>query len=370
MNAPPKLLLVAGARPNFMKIAPILREAESNWAGALEPVLVHTGQHYDAAMSQAFFDGLGIKKPDYHLGVGSGSHAEQTAKVMTALEGVCLAESPELMVVVGDVNSTLAGALVAAKLNLPVAHVEAGLRSGDRTMPEEINRLVTDALAEVLLCSEPAGAANLRAEGRPEGCIHLVGNVMVDTLFYELARLKADPPEVQAPRGPYAVMTLHRPANVDRREKLAELLGAVGEISRSLPVCFPVHPRTRARMDEWGLADAGPGRDLRLMPPLPYREFLALWRGAALVLTDSGGIQEETTALSVPCFTLRDNTERPITVEEGSNTLVGTSGEGLLAAFEHFRDQGPKQGRPPALWDGKAAMRIVPILARAAGASA
>ncbi len=368
MSTPPKLLLVAGARPNFMKIAPILRELEADWAGRLTPVLVHTGQHYDAAMSQAFFDELGIREPDHHLGVGSASHAEQTARVMMALEGVCIDESPALVVVVGDVNSTMAGALVAAKLNIPAAHVEAGLRSRDRTMPEEINRLVTDAVCEVLLCSEPAGAENLRAEGRPERCIHLVGNVMVDTLFHELARLNADPPELKRPEGPYAVMTLHRPANVDSRQKLAELLGAVRQMSRELPVCFPVHPRTRARMDDWGLASGEPGQDLRLMPPLPYREFLALWRQAALVLTDSGGIQEETTALSVPCFTLRDNTERPITVQEGSNTLVGTSGAGLLAAFEGFRTRGPKQGRPPALWDGRAAARIAPILARAAGA--
>jgi len=355
-----KLMLVAGARPNFMKIAPLLREMRKHYAAEIQPVLVHTGQHYDHLMSQSFFDELGIAPPDHHLGVGSGSHAQQTARVMTALEEVMLAERPDCLVVVGDVNSTLAGALVAAKLLVPVAHVEAGLRSFDRGMPEEINRLVTDALADTLFVTEPSGRENLLREGRPPEAIHLVGNVMVDTLLHELKRPL--PRLEPAPAKPYAVLTLHRPANVDRPEKLGELMAALEEVARELPVYFPAHPRTQKALAAAGLAPGGDS-GITVMDPLPYRSFLALWKDAALVITDSGGLQEETTALGVPCFTLRDNTERPITVEVGTNTLVGSSGQALVAAFRRFQEEGPKKGRVPELWDGRAAERIVRVLA-------
>ena len=353
-----KLLLVGGARPNFMKIAPIIREISLGWGSSVKPVLAHTGQHYDYLMSQAFFDELGIPEPDHHLGVGSGSQAEQTAAALVGLEKVCQQEAPDLMVVVGDVNSTLAGTLAAKKLGIPVAHVEAGLRSRDMSMPEEINRMVTDSVADILLASEPAGKQNLLAEGRPESAVHLVGNVMIDTLKAELAKPLPEPE--QKPSGSYGVLTMHRPANVDGKVKLADILAALGKISAELPLLFPAHPRTAKALNDFGLQiPAG----LTLCDPLPYREFLALWKDASLVLTDSGGLQEETTALGVPCFTLRDNTERPVTVEEGSNLLVGSSGEGLLKGWEGFRTKGPKRGACPALWDGKAASRIVPILA-------
>ena len=353
-----KLLLVAGARPNFMKIAPIIREVKQNWGDRLKPVLAHTGQHYDYLMSQAFFDELGIPEPDHHLGVGSGSQAEQTAAALVGLERVCREESPDLVVVVGDVNSTLAGALAAKKLGIAVAHVEAGLRSRDMSMPEEINRMVTDSVADILFASEPAGKANLLAEGRPEGAVHLVGNVMIDTLMAELAKPLPEPE--QKPSGPYAVLTMHRPANVDQKAGLVGIMAALGRISSELPIVFPAHPRTRKAMRGFGLElPAG----LRVCDPLPYREFLALWKDAELVLTDSGGLQEETTALEVPCFTLRDNTERPVTLVEGSNTLVGSGGEGLPKAWADFMARGSKKGACPALWDGRAAGRIAPILA-------
>ncbi|RJR41953.1 MAG: UDP-N-acetylglucosamine 2-epimerase (non-hydrolyzing) [Deltaproteobacteria bacterium] len=356
-----KILLVAGARPNFMKIAPLLRVIDQSYFDRLRPIIVHTGQHYDYEMSQAFFEDLQIKRPDYFLGVGPGSHAVQTAMIMTAFEEVCLREIPDLVVVVGDVNSTLACALVAKKMGIRVAHVEAGLRSRDLTMPEEINRMVTDVLADYLFVSERSGLANLWQEGRPPEAIHFVGNVMVDTLYLQLASLEethANRPE------PYAVLTLHRPANVDVASKLLEIMDAVAVIARDLPVEFPAHPRTRQRLEALDLTAGLTGRGINLLPPLPYKTFLRLWKDAALVLTDSGGLQEETTALGVPCITIRDNTERPVTVAEGTNILAGTDYQGIITAYETFKSTGGKKGRVPELWDGQAAARIVAILAK------
>ena len=363
-----KLLLVAGARPNFMKIAPIVRLLnqrnqmnQTNERNEIDYKLVHTGQHYDYEMSQAFFDDLEISIPDYFLGVGSESHAVQTARIMIAFEEVCLKEKPDIVVVVGDVNSTVACALVAKKLGIGVAHVEAGLRSRDLTMPEEINRMVTDLLSDWLFVSERSGIENLKKEGKNEGSIFFVGNTMIDTLYYHLSRLN-DTTTHRRPDGDYAVLTLHRPSNVDTEDKLREIMGAVAEIARELPIYFPVHPRTRERMEVIGLVNKFDGGPVHLLPPLPYKSFLKLYKDASLVLTDSGGLQEETTALGIPCFTIRENTERPVTIEEGTNTLVGTTAEGILSAFEKFKRGETKKGRIPDLWDGKTAERIVNIL--------
>jgi UDP-N-acetylglucosamine 2-epimerase (non-hydrolysing) len=354
--SPMKIHVIAGARPNFMKIAPILRAGAGR--PGLEWSLVHTGQHYDYAMSKVFFDELGIPEPQHFLNSGSGSHAEQTARVMVAYEGVCLGDQPDLVVVVGDVNSTLACSVTAKKLRTRVAHVEAGLRSRDLAMPEEINRMVTDAISDLLFVSEPSGVANLRREGHAEEAIQFVGNVMVDTLLFQVGRLTADDKPPQAPpAGPYAVVTLHRPSNVDEEPALRGILGALKEIARDLPVIFPAHPRTRSRIEAFGLE--GLAEAVQLLPPLPYNAFLALWKDAELVLTDSGGLQEETTALGVPCFTIRENTERPVTVELGTNTLVGATQAGILEAYAAFRRGERKSGRVPPLWDGRAAERIV-----------
>jgi UDP-N-acetylglucosamine 2-epimerase (non-hydrolysing) len=356
-----KLIMVAGARPNFMKIAPIRRILQEGYAGKITGILVHTGQHYDYEMSQAFFDDLELPPPDYYLGVGSASHAVQTAQIMMAFEKVCLKEHPEVVMVVGDVNSTAACALVAKKLGIGVAHVEAGLRSYDLTMPEEINRMVTDVLADYLFVSERSGILNLKKEGKPDDAIHLVGNVMIDTLYFQLSRLAETEDPGELPRQPFAVLTLHRPANVDEEKKFREIMGALEFIAADLPIYFPVHPRTRQRLE--ALGRPGEGENIHLLPPLPYRAFLRLWKDAALVLTDSGGMQEETTALGIPCLTLRENTERPITIEEGTNILAGTSSATILAAYESFKTSGGKKGRLPELWDGKAADRIVRVLA-------
>ncbi|MFP4393595.1 MAG: non-hydrolyzing UDP-N-acetylglucosamine 2-epimerase, partial [Desulfohalobiaceae bacterium] len=333
-----KLILVAGARPNFMKIAPILRELRSNYSQIIEPVLVHTGQHYDQNMAGSFFQALGIHQPDYNLEVGSGSHAEQTAAVMTRFEQVCLQEQPNMVLVVGDVNSTIAAGLVAKKMQIQLAHVEAGLRSRDRSMPEEINRLATDAISDLFFTTEKQGTLNLLQEGHPEDNVHFVGHVMIDNLFFQLEQLQATgaSPEVQSFKsrlpGKYACLTLHRPSNVDRLENLQPIVSTLQEISSRLPIIFPCHPRTKARLQEFGLLQdmqdpqATTGKiqqGLFLFPPLGYNDFLYLWKDATAVLTDSGGLQEETTALQIPCLTLRENTERPITLESGSNILVG-----------------------------------------------
>jgi UDP-N-acetylglucosamine 2-epimerase (non-hydrolysing) len=355
-----KILVVAGARPNFMKIAPLMWEIERRLD--IVTFLVHTGQHYDQRMSKLFFEELKIPRPDVDLEVGSGSHAVQTAEVMKRFEPVVLDQKPDAVVVVGDVNSTIACALTAVKLGVPVAHVEAGLRSFDRTMPEEINRILTDAISHWLFVTEPSGVANLRREGVPEGRIHLVGNVMIDTLLAcrELCRRSTVLSDLRLAGRPYGVLTLHRPANVDDPLVLGGLLDAIGRIQRELPTVFPVHPRTRKALE---------GRDLAGMPglivvdPLGYLDFMRLLSGARLVLTDSGGIQEETTVLGIPCLTLRNNTERPITVERGTNTLVGLDPERILATARRVLSEPPRDGRIPDLWDGRAAARILDILA-------
>lgn len=360
-----RVLCVAGARPNFMKIAPLLREFNSR--DTFESFLVHTGQHYDARMSENFFRDLGIPAPDINLGVGSGTHAEQTAHVLMKLEAVLLNERPDLVLVVGDVNSTLAATIAAVKLDIPVAHVEAGLRSGDRTMPEELNRLMTDVVASWLFTTEADGEANLLREGIDPARIHFVGNVMIDTLLANLERAKKlDTLErLGLTEGKFCLLTLHRPSNVDDPARLAELFGALEEIHDRVPIVFPVHPRTATNISE-----ALGGRDLKfqIIEPQDYLDFLRLMADAKIVLTDSGGVQEETTALGTPCFTLRDSTERPITVTHGTNTMVGADREVILREVMATLDGNPKVGNVPDLWDGKASERIANVLERDFGA--
>lgn len=345
-----------------MKIAPIVRALNTR-SDCFQYQIVHTGQHYDREMSDVFFEELGIPEPDYHLECGGGgSHAEQTAKIMIAFEGICQRQTPACVLVVGDVNSTLACSIVAKKLHVSVAHVEAGLRSGDRTMPEEINRLVTDSISDWFFCTEPAGVKNLSSEGKTAEKVFHVGHVMVDNLLYQLNRLStADATsfrsaafKTQTPK--YGVVTLHRPSNVDDQEALTGIVMALNAVAEELPLIFPVHPRTQANLQRFGLV---PAAGIVLTTPLSYMDFLNLWKDAALVLTDSGGLQEETTALGVPCLTLRHNTERPITVEEGTNTLVGSDPDAILLAVQRILGGKGKAGRCPALWDGHAAERIV-----------
>ncbi|RME38454.1 MAG: UDP-N-acetylglucosamine 2-epimerase (non-hydrolyzing) [Planctomycetota bacterium] len=327
--------------------------------------MVHTGQHYDARMSGWFFRELGIPRPAADLGVGGGSHAEQTAKIMMRFEPICRSWRPDVVVVVGDVNSTAACALTAVKLGIRVAHVEAGLRSFDRTMPEEINRVVTDAVADILFVTEPSGVTNLRREGIAAERIHLVGNVMIDTLLRFRARAQRSAILERlgvAARG-YALVTLHRPANVDDERRLREMVGVLLAVADDLPVVFPVHPRTKGRLAGTGLLERLEGAaNVRLTEPLGYLDFVKLMAEAAVVMTDSGGIQEETTILNVPCLTLRDNTERPVTLTEGTNRLAGTEPDSILSAFRSIMDDPPRASSPPALWDGKAAERIAAIL--------
>jgi len=369
-----KIILVAGARPNFMKIAPILRELEK--LPQVQPILVHTGQHYDENMSGSFFKELGIKQPDYYLNCGSGSHAVQTATIMVKFEEVCIKEKPDLVLVVGDVNSTIAAGLVAKKLHVKLAHVEAGLRSFDRDMPEEINRLATDAITDIFFTTEPEGTRNLLKEGVPEEKIHFVGHVMIDNLFYQLSKL----PEIEKSlstytlksrlQKPYICMTMHRPSNVDNKETLASLLEAIQKLSEIAPVIFPCHPRTRKQIDTFGLSDyfsAIPEQGtissgLIILDPLGYNEFLYLWKDAALVLTDSGGLQEETTALKIPCITMRENTERPITAECGSNKIAGTDTCKILELGKKALSEKWKDCQIPEMWDGRASERIVVML--------
>ena len=348
-------LLVAGARPNFVKIAPIVAAMRRN--GRLRPILVHTGQHYDDAMSAAFFRELEIPEPDINLGVGSGSHAEQTAAVMVALERVIAEQRPAIVVTVGDVNSTLAAALVAAKASVPQAHVEAGLRSGDATMPEEVNRIVTDRLADVLLTHCEEADANLRSEGAPEQAIRRVGNVMIDTLLRVRPRWQGAAASLRNTcHRPYAVITLHRPANVDDVETLRSLVDTLRRLATEVDLFFPVHPRTRARLA--GIDTTG----ITVIEPLRYTAFLDLVEHARLVLTDSGGIQEETSVLGVPCLTLRNNTERPVTVRLGTNRLIGTNPAAIgPAATEVLASPMPSPAVIP-LWDGHAAERAVDAL--------
>lgn len=360
-------MVVAGARPNFMKVAPVLVALER--AGHAR-ILVHTGQHYDARMSDAFFADLGIPEPDHHLGVGGGSHAAQTARVMEAFEPVLAAERPDWLVVVGDVNSTLACALVASKLReglgCRVAHVEAGLRSRDWRMPEEVNRVLTDRLSDLLLTPSRDAHPNLLAEGIPAERAVFVGNVMIDTLVAQLpaARALDLPGRMALPRGGYALATLHRPSNVDDPANLGAVLGALHAVSRELPVVLPLHPRTRNRVEEFGLGERL--RGLCVTEPLGYREMQSLTDGAAVVLTDSGGLQEETTYLGVPCVTLREQTERPVTLTEGTNRMAPwpLTAEGVFAAAQAARARGRREvgSSVPEGWDGRAAERIVAAL--------
>ena len=392
-----KLFLVAGARPNFMKIAPIVRALRmhrdqrsenrdqmpdvgnqmSEDRGQSDPQIsqieykiVHTGQHYDYAMSQAFFDGLKIPKPDYFLEAGSGSHAEQTAKIMVAFEEVCIDEKPDIVIVVGDVNSTLACSIVAKKLLIKVAHVEAGLRSFDLAMPEEINRMVTDAITDYFFVTEKSAIENLLKEGKSKDQIHFVGHVMIDNLFHQIEQLADENVsllptyKLKKELGEYIFLTLHRPSNVDSRKTLAGIAAALNEISAETPIVFPVHPRTQKMLDEF---DIQLDERIFLLPPLDFKESLFLWKDAVMVITDSGGLQEETTALGVPCITLRDNTERPITVEIGTNTLAGNKKADILKCFRKIMKNGKSEAAIPPKWDGRAAERIVEVLVAGTG---
>ena len=351
---------VVGARPNFMKVAPVVTELKRR---GIPQMLVHTGQHYDKAMSDVFFDELGMPKPDVYLGVGSDSHGKQTARILEAMEEVCVSHRPSLLLVAGDVNSTVAGALAAAKLGIPVGHIEAGLRSFDRSMPEEINRVLTDHLSDFLFTTEQSGNDNLRKEGIAETKVFFVGNCMVDSLrHHEPEALRRRPwAQFGLEEYSYALLTLHRPSNVDDPAKLEALLGAIGRVASELPVLFPIHPRTRARLDEFSFQ---PPPTLRLCEPLPYLTFLGLMARAKMVLTDSGGIQEETTSLNVPCFTLRENTERPVTLQMGTNWLIGGDMDKLSEIVGQVCRGVVKPGSQPPLWDGKAAVRIVDVIER------
>jgi len=362
------ILCVVGARPNFMKIAPVIRAMK----GVTPPVpvrLVHTGQHYDSQMNSQHFHALEIPDPDINLEVGSASHAVQTAEIMRRFEPVVDREQPAAVLVVGDVNSTLACALVAVKKGVAVIHVEAGLRSFDRTMPEEINRVLTDQISDLLFTTEKSARENLLREGIPESHIHFVGNVMIDTLRYNLKQavpaartLSQHGADANWTQSGFAVLTLHRPSNVDDPSALRKLLDAIREVSRRLPVVFPMHPRTRVKIEQHGLGAALEDDSLAVLPPLGYLEMLGVMQAARLVLTDSGGIQEETTALGIPCVTLRENTERPITVKEGTNTVVGQDPARILAVVGEILRTGGKAGRIPDLWDGQASHRIAVTL--------
>jgi len=360
-----KIVNIVGARPNLVKIAPLLREMRKH--SEIQPALVHTGQHYDEKLSDIFFRQMAIPEPDVNLEVGSGSHAWQTAEVLKRIEIVLLERRPDLLLVVGDVNSTIAASLAAVKIGIKVAHVEAGLRSFDRTMPEEINRVLTDALADYLFVTEEDAVENLLREGRPRKSIYLVGNVMIDALrqFLPIAQQSRIIQDLNLMNGashvPFAVLTLHRPSNVDSATTLRSLLAAVEEVANELPIIFPVHPRTHEKLMQISRQEH-PG--LRFIPPVGYLDFLCLLSRARMVLTDSGGIQEETTALGVPCLTLRENTERPITVTQGTNQIVGQDPDKILAATRNILAGITKAGRVPDLWDGHAAERIVQILLR------
>jgi UDP-N-acetylglucosamine 2-epimerase (non-hydrolysing) len=352
-----KLVVIAGARPNFMKVAPLWTTLSADPRFLLK--LVHTGQHYDYAMSGRFFEELGLPRPDHHLEVGSGSHAQQTGEILKRLEPVLTSECPQAVVVVGDVNSTLAGALVAKKLGMEVVHIEAGLRSFDRTMPEEINRLVTDSISDLFLVTEESGRLNLLREGAAPERIHMVGNLMIDSLHRHLEQaLQSNVRQTLGlDQSQFGLVTLHRPANVDQEGQFTEILGALAEIAQEVPLYWPVHPRTRAKMA--GLASS---KNIHLLEPLGYLDFLSLEAQSAVVLTDSGGIQEETTVLGVPCLTIRENTERPITIECGTNRLAGTKKSSILEAWRQLRREPKRERRTPPLWDGKAGERCHAVL--------
>jgi len=346
-----------------MKIAPVYREALKY--DQVQCKIVHTGQHYDYEMSQAFFEDLGIPKPDFFLNAGSGSHAVQTARIMVAFEKLCEEEKPDLVIVVGDVNSTLACSIVAKKLLIDVAHVEAGLRSFDFTMPEEINRIVTDSISDYLFVTEESGIKNLLQEGKHKSRIHFVGNVMIDNLFYQAMRLREDDGkrfftyDLKKSKNDYIFLTLHRPSNVDSKERFEEIAGALNHIAAERPILFPVHPRTKKMIEQ---LDIKLSQDIVLLSPLSFKEALFLWKDARLVMTDSGGLQEETTAMGVPCITLRENTERPITIEIGTNVLAGNKRESILHAYKTSINEKGKKFSVPPKWDGRAAERIWKII--------
>lgn len=358
---------IVGARPNFMKVAPILKAMKAY--PEIKATLIHTGQHYDKSLSDVFFDELDIKKPDISLGVGSGSHANQTADVMIAIESEIFRQAKagtpfSQMLVVGDVNSTVAATIAAVKVNLPVAHVEAGLRSFDRDMPEEINRLLTDSIADLHLVSEPDGVKNLTHEGHSK-TVHLVGNVMIDTLLFQLekARQKDTLQNLGLNANQYGVVTLHRPSNVDSPEILARLMDVLIDISDKMPLAFPIHPRTRDRLEKSNLlAQLENAPNIQCLGPLGYMDFLCLTSQAKVIVTDSGGLQEESTALNVPCLTMRDNTERPVTCDEGTSTLIGNCADKLRMHLQQVLDGSYRKGKCPELWDGKASERIVKVL--------
>ncbi len=358
-----KIISVAGARPNFMKIAPLLEALTAR--DAIELLLVHTGQHYDEQMNALFFSELGIRKPDVNLGIGSASHAVQTAEIMKAFEPVLVEEEPDAVLVVGDVNSTIACGLVAVKLGVKLVHVEAGLRSFDRTMPEEINRILTDSISDILFCSEQSGVDNLKWEGVSGEKIFLVGNVMIDTLLNnrEKAERSTILGDLGLQQGEYVVLTLHRPANVDDPAVLGGIFDGLAVIQRDLPIIFPIHPRTRKNIEGSALAKrVGGMQNLRLLEPAGYLDFLKLMGSAKAVLTDSGGIQEETTVLDIPCLTLRPNTERPLTTEIGTSRLVGADSGKIIAAWRDIQSDNWPAPQIPELWDGRAAERIAQIL--------
>jgi UDP-N-acetylglucosamine 2-epimerase (non-hydrolysing) len=359
------LICVVGARPNFMKMAPIIRQLQQV-KHLITPYLVHTGQHYDQAMKDTFFQQLGIPEPDKDLGVGSGTHAVQTANIMLQFEPVLDEIKPFAVLVVGDVNSTIACGLVAVKKQIPLIHVEAGLRSYDREMPEEINRILTDQLSDLLLTTERSAADNLIKEGIEPSRVYFAGNVMIDSLLSNCKQADSLQTTLQKynckqviNQNDYALLTLHRPSNVDDSETLSRLIQVVGDVSKKLPVIFPVHPRTQQKISQAGLLDRLPSDRVILLPPVSYLEMVGLMQTAKVVLTDSGGLQEETTALGVPCITLRENTERPITITEGTNTIVGTDPAKIMQCVDEVLANGGKSGRIPEYWDGKAAERIV-----------
>ena len=365
-NASKKITLVVGARPNFMKVAPLMHEL-LKYPEVFHTQLIHTGQHYDSDMSDIFFDDLELPQPERFLGVGSGTHTEQTAKVMMAFENVCIEEKPDLVVVVGDVNSTMACAITAKKLHIPVAHVEAGLRSRDWTMPEEINRIVTDAISDLLFTPSRDAGNNLLREGIPPERIHFVGNVMIDCLVTHLPKTEKRDTlrRFSLEAGNYATLTLHRPSNVDVKEVLSGILNVILEISEKLPIVWPVHPRSRKMLTELNLLHiVENNQGLILTDPIGYIDMLALNRRARMIITDSGGLQEEATFLRVPCITLRHNTERPVTIEAGSNQVVGNQPAAIRSAIRSILNKKRTEIHIPELWDGRASVRIVDVLMR------
>jgi UDP-N-acetylglucosamine 2-epimerase (non-hydrolysing) len=358
-----KVLTIVGARPNFMKIAPIHRLMEASQR--FDPILVHTGQHYDEKMSRIFFQDLGLPQPDIYLGVGSGTHSQQTGTIMIELEKIMLDAKPELVLVVGDVNSTMAAALVTSKLHILLAHVEAGLRSFDRSMPEEINRMVTDSLTDFLFITEESGSENLMNEGVANDKIFFVGNVMIDSLLSHLKKSSESDiiQRLNMNHQHYALLTLHRPSNVDDKDTFHDILSALEKIEKNIPIIFPIHPRSRKMLEKFQLLSRiDKMRQLKLIEPLGYLDFLNLMANATFILTDSGGIQEETTVLGIPCLTLRNNTERPVTVEQGTNILVGMDPDKIVAESENILAGRAKKGKVPPLWDGHAAHRILEVL--------